>query len=198
MSNKKSDFEWADIVVPDSIPSFEYANAALHYDGATGHLYWKERPVEHFATERAWKIWYSRCCGKRADTSISDSNGLEYRRVRLLGRVWKAHRIIWLIHHGELPSAEIDHINGDTCDNRISNLRCVSKSENLKNQSRYKSNSSGHTGISWNKKLSKYQAYISDNGKLRHLGCFAEIEQALHARKQAEARLGYHKNHGRP
>lgn len=194
---KKSDRDWGDIEVPESTPTTEFANAALHHDSTTGFLYWKPRPVDLFATERAWKIWTTRCSGKRADTSITDGNGLQYRRVRLLGKVWKAHRIIWLMHHGELPAHEIDHINGDSCDNRIENLRAVTKHENLKNQSRYKSNKSGHTGVFWNKKLSKYQAYINDEGKLRHLGCFVNIDDALAARKLAERKLGYHPNHGR-
>lgn len=81
-------------------------------------------------------------CGQRADTR----NG--YTRVKVNGRVLKAHRIIYAIVYGEMPM-EVDHINGVRIDNRIENLRDVPKSENQHNSKKRKDNSSGFPGVHW-------------------------------------------------
>ena len=58
-----------------------------------------------------------------------------YREVRLKGCNYRAHRVAWAIYYGEDPGdLEVDHINHDRDDNRISNLRLVTRSENRENQ----------------------------------------------------------------
>lgn len=80
----------------------------------------------------------------------------------------------------------VDHINHNTLDNRKSNLRICTKYENNKNTRLSKNNTSGTTGVYWNKLKNKWQAGIKVNYKQIHLGYFETKEEAIEARKQAE------------
>jgi hypothetical protein len=105
--------------------------------------------------------------------------------------------VIWCHVYGEWPEKNlvIDHINGDEKDNRIQNLRLVTHSENNKNSSRPKSNTSGVIGV--HKKRGKWIAQIQENYKKITVGSFDSFEDAVKARKEAELKYGFHENHGR-
>lgn len=90
----------------------------------------------------------------------------------------------------------MDHINGNTSDDRWENLREVTNAENLRNRKQAKTNKSGVTGVCWYKRTNKWKAYIH-HVKKKHLGFYATIEEAIAVRKAAEKRYGYHPNHGR-
>ena len=92
---------------------------------------------------------------------------------------------------------ELDHINGDRLDNRIENLRPVTRQENLKNQKRSIANTSGVTGVYWDRETGKWRALIRIGGKVKTIGRFLSFEEAVMARKEAERKNGYHANHGR-
>lgn len=81
---------------------------------------------------------------------------------------------------------EVDHINRNRLDNRKSNLRVITRKENMMNKSDYKNNTSGIKGVKWNKNLNKWQVQISHNGKRVHLGVFEDLEDAKKARLKAE------------
>lgn len=81
---------------------------------------------------------------------------------------------------------QVDHINNNRLDNRRSNLRVVTQQENLNKKTTYKSNTSGHPGIKWNKRLNKWQAQITRNKQRAHLGVFESFQEAVIARKIAE------------
>ena len=83
----------------------------------------------------------------------------------------------------------IDHINGDTLDNRENNLRRVSTQENNMNQRLSKNNTSGHKGVHWHKNMGKWISNIGLNGKLLHIGYFDNYEDAVAAREDKERRL---------
>lgn len=97
--------------------------------------------------------------------------------------------------NGYWPELQIDHINGDVTDNRISNLREVSASVNGQNCKRRHDNTTGVTGVSRTK--NSFRAEICVAGKRHRLGQFRSIEQAIAARKLAEREMGFHENHGR-
>jgi len=124
-----------------------------------------------------------------------ESNG--YLRIQIDARQYSAHRIAWLMTHGEFPPDEIDHIDGDRLNNRISNLRAVTRLENLRNQARQKNNTSGVTGVVWRKDRAKWQSSIKVNWRRKHLGYFDSFDDAVAARTLAEAIHGFHPNHGR-
>ncbi|EON5850839.1 HNH endonuclease [Escherichia coli] len=91
---------------------------------------------------------------------------------------------------------QVDHINHDRTDNRIENLRLVDNQGNQKNSSIRKDNIGGCTGVTWNPSHKRWIAYIRENGKHKHIGSFIKFSDAVRAREEAQARLGFHMNHG--
>ena len=109
---------------------------------------------------------------------------------------YMAHRVAWTLHYGVDPGDnDIDHIDGQRARNVISNLRLVDHQENSMNRRKSKNNTSGVTGVCWHNKTGKWQAYISDHGKVKSLGHFDDKFEAIYARRSAEKKIGYHKNH---
>jgi len=115
-----------------------------------------------------------------------------YRLLELNKARYLEHRLVWLYHHGYLPTLDIDHINRDRADNRLCNLREVSRSTNLRNASRSKANKSGHTGV-YQAKTGMWCASI----RKKHLGSFADKESAIKARERAEKLQGFSPLHGK-
>ena len=159
----------------------------LHYTPATGLFVWLERNMQ------AWNTKYA---GKVAGYVNTDRGGKQYRRIRLFGKDFAAHRLAWLYVYGSFPTNHIDHINQDSLYNSITNLRDVSNATNTKNQKLCKRNTSGHTGVVWTARLEKWTAQIGVDGKVLHLGCFSLLSDAVIARKAAENKYGFHGNHG--
>ena len=106
------------------------------------------------------------------------------------GKDYRAHRLAWLWVHGEWPKHEIDHINGIRDDNRISNLRSVSRAGNAQNIRKARKDSVlGIKGIRFNKHSGKFTAQIRTNGETKHIGCFLTANEAHHAYLNAKRSL---------
>jgi hypothetical protein len=123
-----------------------------------------------------------------------DFNG--YVRVGIEYKKYAGHRIAWALHHGELPplDMEIDHINGIRDDNRISNLRLVSMSDNMKNKTQYRNNTHGYPGIIFeanSRRVRQWRAQIQVNGKIIKIGSYMCKTAAIFARKRTEAKHGF-------
>lgn len=103
-----------------------------------------------------------------------------YVCLRLLGEMQKAHRLAWLYVYGSLPTGEIDHINHNPSDNRIDNLRDVSKAVNQQNQK-------NPHGVQ--KDRGRFIAIIRANGERFYLGCFGSKEEAQTTYISAKALL---------
>jgi hypothetical protein len=162
----------------------------LAYDADTGMLTWKKRCIDPSKLERSQKTWNSRYAGKQAGC-----NQRGYIAIRMSNKLYQAHRLAWAMHYGVWPTQLIDHINGDSSDNRIVNLRQITQSENNRNTRIRADNTSGYVGV--HKLGAKWRARIRVNGKSISLGMYDTIEQAAQARKQAEIDHGFHENHGR-
>jgi len=147
-----------------------------------------------FKTKGAFKSWDKKYSGELAFTA---TNVAGYATGTIFTRQYLAHRVAWAITNGEWPKDQIDHINHDKTDNRISNLRDVTQTENQKNASVRKDNTSGVVGVNWSKQLSKWRARISVSGRNKCLGYFSDKKDAVAARAGAEIECGYHRNHGR-
>jgi hypothetical protein len=81
--------------------------------------------------------------------------------------------------HGLLPDGhEVDHLNGNTLDNRKANLRACTRSENLRNRSGSRLSKTGAKGVSWNATNRNWNAQIGLNGRKKHLGTFSSLEDA--------------------
>lgn len=95
------------------------------------------------------------------------------------GRKILAHRLAWAIHSGEWPKFEIDHINCDESDNRITNLRDVTKSVNQQNKRTPRSdNKTGFLGVKKSTNSNRFIAQITVLGKVKYLGIFKTPEEA--------------------
>jgi len=99
-----------------------------------------------------------------------------YRHITWMGNSHKAHRLIFMLHHGFMPQ-EIDHINGNRADNRIENLRSVTRSQNQYNK-RPQRNVSGYRGVTWHKKTGKWLVRVGLNNKNKSLGYYDDLELA--------------------
>lgn len=130
----------------------------------------------------------------RITGSVSNTG---YLVIRVLDVLYTAHRLAWLYSYGSFPSFDVDHINGDRHDNRLSNLRAVTREENMKNKCISICNSSGKTGVSWDSSRNKWAAYGGIRYKKVYIGRFATLSDASDARDKWEKDNGYHANHGR-
>lgn len=153
---------------------FSAARAQLTYDPLTGEVRRKKRP------------------GRVAGAL----NGAGHRQVRLNGVLYAAHRLGWLLHYGKWPDGVLDHINHKRDDNRLANLRDCTMAENAKNLVRYKSNTSGRTGVFQVRRSGKFIAYIYVNHQRISLGTFLTFEEAAAVRAAAEREHGFAAEHG--
>jgi hypothetical protein len=130
-----------------------------HFDYKDGNLYWKTKGTG-ILRERAG--WVDR---------------LGYVCIGFKRKTYKAHRLIYLMHHGYLPKT-IDHIDGNPNNNQIKNLREAQLIENTWNQKKRSTNTTGVKGISYSKKANKYTARCMSNGISFFIGQFDKIEDA--------------------
>ncbi len=112
-----------------------------------------------------------------------------YIRLKVDGKHYLAHRLAFLYMLGRWPIDQVDHENGNGMDNRWSNLRGSTNSQNKANRTKQSNNTSGHKGVYWSKVNKRFYASIKHNGKNHYLGCFADIEPAIVAYKSAAAEL---------
>ena len=153
----------------------------LKYNPRTGCFTWKK------------KTCLKVVIGKLAGTI----NSKGYIVITISRKLYRAHRLAWFYIHGVWPKDQIDHVNHVRTDNRIINLREASNLENHKNMSMAKNNTSGITGVNWNKTDRSWRASITLNLKSIHLGQRKDKFEAICLRKSAENKLGFHLNHGK-
>lgn len=153
------------------IITHERLKEVLSYSPVTGEFIWL------CATAR--KI----TPGDKAGT-LSKSTGYFYITIDNVRHA--AHRWAWFYMSGEMPKDQIDHINCDRTDNRFDNLREATLTENNRNRSRRKTNTSGHKGVYWHIAAGKWAASICVDCRTLHLGLFTDIEEAARVRRAAE------------
>lgn len=171
----------------------------IDYDPATGELIWKPRVPSDFSPSSkggqasACKRFNDRWAGQPALNSVTERG---YRAGNLNMVHTKAHRVAFALANGRWPEREIDHINGDTSDNRACNLREVSHAINGRNQRRRTTSKTGKMGVYLYRKTMRWGAVVNGDAGRVFLGYHDTFDQARLAREAAEARLGYHSNHG--
>ena len=124
----------------------------------------------------SWKVAVGKAkTGKQAGCLVPDG----YVKVGISGCIYAIHRVIWLYVHGHWPRHDIDHLNGDRADNRLANLRDVTRSVNSQNLKRARVTSkSGLLGVSRHKGRKTFQAQIKTSGRSRHIGSYSTPEEA--------------------
>ena len=159
--------------------TFDKASKLFRYDPKSGKIYW--------INDRGKKVKAGSEAGYN-HTSLSSN----YRVLRFSGSQYLAHRMAWLLSHGEWPDDEIDHIDGNGLNNAIINLRDVTRSINAKNTGMKKCNTSGVTGVYWRKDRSVWAAKIGGI----HIGHFSILEDAKNSYNLAKENLNYTNRHG--
>lgn len=159
--------------------------AMFHYDTDTGNFTRLTAPcnsvqVGEFAGHVHWQ-----------------TETLAYRDIEIQGECHKAHRLAFLYMTGEFPPAHVDHIDGNGLNNAWANLRHADRSTNQRNRKLNTNNLSGCAGVSWYAPKGEWRAAINTAAGKKHIGYFAELSDAIAARKKAEITHGYHANHGR-
>lgn len=165
MSNAIDRYMHADI-------SAECVKSLLNYDRQSGVFTWKS--------------------GRKPGTTgkvAGSAHHSGYQIIGIYGTYYMAHRLAWLIEHGEWPVALIDHVNGDRSDNRIVNLRSADFSQNRRNSKMNSNNKTGIKGVSWNSGMSKWHARIRCQGSYKHLGFYTDIELAELVINEARAKF---------
>ena len=134
-----------------------------YFDHKDGYLYWKKvmHPNKQYLVGQ----------------EVGSIHKTGYRHVTWMGKIHKVHRLIFLLEHGYLPK-EIDHINGDRQDNRLENLREVTRSENQFNKAMCSNNTSGFRGVNWHKHSKSWLVRVCTKGKTKILGYFKDLELA--------------------
>jgi Demerecviridae HNH endonuclease len=139
----------------------------LHYDPDTGEFRW-------------WKRAGNELC-------LGDVAGCV--RICVLGRTYRAHQLAWLYVKGRWGRPMIDHRDGDSTNNRWSNLRRATASQNGANSRRRRDNTSGYKGVLPCRRSRRWRACIRKNGRRMHLGTFATPEAAHDAYVTAARKL---------
>lgn len=109
--------------------------------------------------------------------------GRGYRVVRIDKRGYLVHRVVWVMNGGDPTVTQIDHINTDKGDNRFSNLRAATGSQNQHNRGRYQNNTSGYKGVG--RYRGRWRARISIHGQSLALGVFDSAVEAAAAYQAA-------------
>lgn len=101
-----------------------------------------------------------------------------YISIRVLGLVYRAHRLAWFMHYGYMPPNQIDHIDGDVSNNAMQNLRLATSTQNNRNASLRSDNKSGIRGVSWDKREERWRVQISVDKKNLTVGYFKSLDDA--------------------
>lgn len=157
----------------------ELVRRLVSYDPNTGLMTWRPRDIGFFSdgghsASHTRARWNTRYAGKPAFAS-NHSQGY------LFGCIFKhgflAHRVGWACHYGAWPTDEIDHINHDRADNRISNLREASRPENAQNGKSHCDSASEFLGVSFMSRDGVWVAQL----KSKYLGRFQTEREAARA-----------------
>lgn len=131
------------------------------YDAVTGEAAW---------IRGKWK-------GHKVGTLLPSG----YVQVRIKGRSYQLHRVIWLWMTGEWPPTQVDHRDTDRANNRWDNLRLATHTQNQWNTQTRSDNSSGYKGVTRPRGRTKWHAYINENGRRKFLGSYPTAEEANQA-----------------
>lgn len=163
--------------------SIERLRSVLSYDSRTGSFTWVSGALRGCHLRK--------CEGKEAGTVTTQhaQTGLCYRRIRIDGKLYLAHRLAWFYEYGVWPDCQIDHIDRDGTNNAISNLRECLPTENQSNKTLSVSNKSGFKGVYWREDRKKWAAAICCSGRTHNLGLFDEAKNAAEAYRLAALKL---------
>jgi hypothetical protein len=159
------------------------------YNAETGDLIWKKRPRSMFSSDRIFNSWNAKLSGKKVGMNTTKRKACDYRTTKIYRKNVYQHRIAWEMCFGPIEAGMmIDHIDGDSFNNKISNLRLVTQGQNCLN-TRIRSDSLTRLkGVLVAR--NGFQARIRYSGNIVNLGTYPT--RGLAAVARAKAALRYH------
>lgn len=154
----------------------------LHYNPETGYFTWLKSPEDMNVS-----------IGSIAGYTHKNTN---YCHIMISNKFNAAHRLAWLYMTGNFPINCIDHKNRVRCDNRWVNLCDATKHENSKNNKLSIKNTSGVSGVCWDKEQRKWRVTIGINMKKKCYGRYKNLDEAIEVRNKAYKELGFSPTHG--
>ncbi|WP_370841709.1 HNH endonuclease signature motif containing protein [Gemmiger formicilis] len=152
----------------------------VRYDKNSGQFYWIKNKIH-----------------RNLSTPIGTNTTSRYKCLTYNQVKYYLHKLAWYFEYGIYPLEQIDHIDQDTNNNSISNLRLVTPEENSRNKPKRRDNISGITGVSYDKWSDKWVVRIKNGNKYENRGRFDSISKAKQERDRALIELGYFENHGK-
>lgn len=132
--------------------------------------------------------WLVSCRGTAAGSITGCPNSAGYNRITIDGHSYLTSRLAYLYMTGKWPAHQMDHINRNQRDERWSNLRPATQSQNNHNQGPNIKNTSGCKGVVWLKRERRWLSLLQIDGKIYRLGYFINLKDAVNARKAAETK----------
>lgn len=159
-------------------PTQEHLIKLFDYDAISGRLTWKSgrkmngRPAGSLGCHRDGKPRYRL---------------IEIKMPRGRWSSFRSSHLVWIYSYGDMPPGSvIDHINHDSLDDRLENLRACTPTENARNKRIYRNNTSGIRGVY--QRNGRWSAWIKISKKQVSVGTFATAQEAASARSAAEGR----------
>ena len=128
---------------------------------------------------------------RRAGSKVGYEMSIGYTQVNVDKGRYLLHQLIFLWHHGYIPEGLVDHIDQNTYNNKIGNLREASRQCNARNSKIPSTNKSGVKGVSWYKAGNKWVSQICVNQKVTCIGRFLNLDDAVIARYKKEKELNW-------
>lgn len=171
----------------------------VDYCPETGVFTHRERHRELFTSDISHRLWNCRHAGKVSGAIQVKGNGYRRVRISLNGKQYLAHRIAWIYMTGTNPPEQIDHIDGDSLNNKWSNIRNGSDI-NQRNKGIQRNNSSGFSGVSWSKSAGKWlvRIWVVESGcrVYKHFGVYSDFNEAVITAKRVRESNDYSARHG--
>jgi hypothetical protein len=155
------------------LPSLEYLRSRLTVDADSGIATWNSASKYH-----------QNLVGKCAGSVCTNHYGKRYVHIKIDGQAIKRSHIVFLFSNGRWPNLQIDHINGDSLDDRIANLREATATQNAWNHKKRAKSSSTGMGVR-TLPSGRFQARIACNKRSFSIGSFATEAEAVSAYKKA-------------
>lgn len=143
----------------------------LHYDPDTGIWNWLRKN----GTKRP-----------QAGNISNQGRSAGYRRITIDGKSYYSSHLVYLYMTGEFPTGEVDHIDRNRNNDKWNNLRITNHIKNCQNRGIRNDNTSGCSGVSYNRQSKKWKADITVDNKRIYLGKFQTLQEAIEARTFAE------------
>lgn len=155
-------------------PTRDYILSRLAFDIEAGIAVWIDATKQHAGLN-----------GKEAGTPRMNQSGKQYWHIKIDGRPFKRSHLVFLVANGRWPEPQVDHIDGNSLNDRLDNLREVTTTQNAWNHKGRTKSSDLPMGVRLVAKSGRFQARIACNKQMHHLGAYDTPEQA-HAAYQTK------------